>query len=110
MVRLFWVFYKSLIAVNIAFSIGLSLIITLFLVASSPDEVTIHSFRTFYQTVAIVYLTGGFLLSIGFHELYKNKLYSFYRNRSATRIHLFISAALFNTIIGLTILLITSYA
>ena len=110
MVRLFWIFYKSLIAINIALSLGLSVLISLYLVASSPDDVTIDFFDTFLQAAAIIYLTGGFVLSIGFHEFYKKKLYSFYRNRSATRIHLFSSALLFNSIIGLILLLIVSYA
>ncbi|MEN8119534.1 MAG: hypothetical protein ABFS35_04280 [Bacteroidota bacterium] len=110
MIKLYWIFYKSLFLINLGFSLAISIVVASFFFIASPE----NSLGSFVQILTlitvIVFLTGGLLLSLGYHELYKKKLYSFFHNHAITRVQLFLSALFINTVIGITLLILVYYA
>lgn len=108
MIKLYWIFYKSLLPMNIGISLTISTLITFYLYLFSPID---YSIITLYiQNTILVFLSGGLILSLVYHEFYKNKFYRFCNNHAITRVQLFLSSLLINSIIGFIILILLSYA
>ena len=95
---------------NIAFSVAVSMLNAFYLFASAPDDAPFPFLKIFLQSAIKIFITVGLALSIGYHEFYKKKQYSFYHNHAITRVKLFMSALLINSIIGTLLLTIVSYA
>ena len=110
MVKLFWIFYKSLLLINLGFSLAISGVISSYFYVSFPDASLALFVQVFTQITVIVFLTGGLLLSLGYREFYKKKLYSFFHNHAITRVQLFLSALFINSMIGIILLILVSYA
>ncbi len=106
--RMYWIFYRSLLPINIAFSLGLAGITTTYMFLAAPIDSSFPFINTLLRLAIIYYITGGLIISIGYHEYYKKKMYSFYYNHALTKVKLFVSALLINSVIGTIILTIYS--
>lgn len=93
-IKLIWNFYKTLIWMNLTFSFFMTFYL------KTPSS--------FFQKLFLVYVTTGFLFSLGYFEYFKKKEYYFYFNRSISKPKLYLFAAILNTAIGV-FLLITAY-
>jgi hypothetical protein len=110
MIKLYWIFYKSIFLINLAFSIGFSFVKLLHKLSIDQEVSTIPYFNVFLTTAIVFFLTGGFLFSLGYFEFYKKKQYIFYFNLSITKIGLFSSAFIINSLIGIALIILNSYA
>jgi hypothetical protein len=91
MLRLIFQYYKELLLLNIGISICLGLLISL--------ELKAYGFP-------ISFMTGGFVLSIAYYEISKQKQYYFYYNKGLSKIHLYLSSFMINTIIGVLLIFV----
>lgn len=88
--KLIFHYYKELLLINSSVSICLGLL-------------TYMLFKAYGFPIA--FMTGGYLLSLGYFELSKKKQYYFYFNKGLSKLQLYISSFIINTVIGLLLLL-----
>ena len=91
MIKLIFHFYKDQILLNALASICLGFL-------------TYPVFKEYGFPIS--FMSGGFILSIGYYEIAKQKQYYFYYNRGLSKIHLYLSSLLMNTFIGVLFILI----
>jgi hypothetical protein len=90
MVRLIIQYYKSLLLMNVIISICLGLMSLIIGKYGFP----------------ICFMTGGYVLSILYYELSKQKQYYFYFNKGLSKQTLYITSFIINTILGIIIVLL----
>jgi hypothetical protein len=91
MVKLIFHYYKDLVLINVVISICLGLL-------------TFVGFK--FYGFPISYMTGGYILSVGYYEMSKQKQYYFYFNKGLSKIHLYLSSFIINSMIGILLILI----
>ncbi len=95
---------------NTGFSLAISIVYTAFFYAASDLDSSFSFIDVFSKATASVFLTGGFILSLAYFEFYKKNQYSFFHNHAITRVHLFVTALIINSLIGIIPLILVSYA
>jgi hypothetical protein len=91
MVKLTFHYFKELLLLNIGISICLGLL-------SYPG------FKAYGFPIS--FMTAGYILSLGYYEMSKQKQYYFYYNKGLSKIHLYLSSFMINALIGVLLILI----
>jgi hypothetical protein len=86
------VYYKMILMINLGFSLAISAII----------------FPLFLQIFPLAFLTGGILTGILYVELLKKNQYYFFYNLGLSKRFLITFSLIINTIIGISILIMTN--
>jgi len=110
MLKLHLAFYKTLFFINIGVSLAISIVYTAFLYTASDLDPSFPFIDVFSKATTGIFLTGGLILSIAYFEFYKKNQYSFFHNHAITRVHLFISALIINSLTGIILLILAFYA
>lgn len=106
MIRLFLPYNKTVLKTNIIFSIFLTLLSSLILLAiPSPHSPTYIILRSFVVWI----MTGGFLLSAFYFEITRKNEYYFYYNLGLSKIKLLFTAYLLSFIFVLPVLVFMQY-
>ena len=106
MIRLFLPYNKTILKINIIFSVFLTVLSSLvFLARPSPRSPAFIIICSFIVWI----MTGGFLLSAFYFEISRRNEYYFYYNLGISKIKLLISAYLLNFIIVTPLLYIMHY-
>lgn len=114
MMNLFLPYNKTILKINIIFSIILALISSLFIKVISESlalkEKTPHSILHLAIWYYIIWImTGGFLLSAYYFEVTRKNEYYFYYNLGLTKIKLILFAYILHIIFILPLLYILQY-
>lgn len=102
-------FYKTLFFINIIFSFLSSFTVSLYRIYFSEDNVALKfiipktpvSFGSLFLNLLPKIFIGGIIFSIGYFELLYKRQYYFYFNQSLTKVKLFTSVLIINTLIGM---------
>jgi hypothetical protein len=104
--RLFLPFNKTIIKVNLIFSVFLTILSVLMFFSEFPSGNIIH---ILLLSFIIIFLTGGFLLSFFYFELSRKNEYYFYYNMGITKIKLLIMAYMLHLIFIIPLVVIIYY-
>lgn len=96
--RLRWYFFKQLNFWNLLISLSISII-----VFSIQFSIDIPFKQWNFEVMPIFYITGGYLLSIFFYELTRQKQKYYFYNMGLTNFDLYISSTLLTIIFGGTL-------
>lgn len=101
--RLFWNFYKRLVANNLLASVLLAIVYSAtILLDEEPSKVL----GIFIRIFCFSFMSAGFLMSLLYQELSHKTEYYFYYNKGISRFNLVSASALLNVPIGLIPLLV----
>ena len=102
--KLYWVFYKSTLVLNLGSSVLLSLVLLWNL------KKTVKSPPSFVVLYRLCFIFGGLIFSALHKEITKHNDYYFYYNKGITKVTLYFTSTLFNIVFGACALLILHYA
>ena len=106
MIRLFLPYNKTILKTNIIFSVFLTMLSSMILLAlPSPHSPTYIIIRSFMVWI----MTGGFLLSAFYFEITRKNEYYFYYNLGLSKIKLLLIAYLLSFLFVIPILFILQY-